>query len=83
MQSLGALRLTPTRYMKNGEQAEQLLRQLIEKDEALAKYVMVCDETAWWSYMGQDNDIFKDQLGHLTVQLRKYPEVLAKMIRNS
>ncbi len=28
--------------------------------------------------MGQDNDIFKDQLGHLTVQLRKYPEVLAK-----
>ncbi|MEN4091917.1 IucA/IucC family protein, partial [Staphylococcus aureus] len=37
MQSLGALRLTPTRYMKNGEQAEQLLRQLIEKDEALAK----------------------------------------------
>lgn len=78
MQSLGALRLTPTRYMKNGEQAEQLLRQLIEKDEALAKYVMVCDETAWWSYMGQDNDIFKDQLGHLTVQLRKYPEVLAK-----
>lgn len=20
---------------------------------------MVCDETAWWSYMGQDNDIFK------------------------
>ncbi|MGT0185817.1 hypothetical protein ACVNP0_04960 [Staphylococcus aureus] len=26
----------------------------------------------------QDNDIFKDQLGHLTVQLRKYPEVLAK-----
>lgn len=44
---------------------------------------MVCDETAWWSYMGQDNDIFKDQLGHLTVQLRKYPEVLAKMTRNS
>ncbi|SPZ98737.1 Siderophore staphylobactin biosynthesis protein SbnC [Staphylococcus aureus] len=44
----------------------------------LAKYVTVCDETAWWSYMGQDNDIFKDQLGHLTVQLRKYPEVLAK-----
>ncbi len=36
--------------MGNGEQAEQLLRQLIEKDEALAKYVMVCDETAWWSY---------------------------------
>lgn len=31
MQSLGALRLTPTRYMKNGEQAERLLRQLIEK----------------------------------------------------
>ncbi len=28
--------------------------------------------------MGQDNDIFKDQLGHLTVQLRKYSEVLAK-----
>lgn len=83
MQSLGALRLTPTRYMKNGEQAERLLRQLIEKDAMLAKYVTVCDETAWWSYMGQDNDIFKDQLGHLTVQLRKYPEVLAKMIRNS
>lgn len=77
MQSLGALRLTPTRYMKNGEQAERLLRQLIEKDEVLAKYVTVCDETAWWSYMGQDNDIFKDQLGHLTVQLRKYPESLA------
>ncbi|BCN87149.1 staphyloferrin B biosynthesis protein SbnC [Staphylococcus argenteus] len=78
MQSLGALRLTPTRYMKNGEQAERLLRQLINKDEVLAKYVTVCDETAWWSYMGQDNDIFKDQLGHLTVQLRKYPEVLAQ-----
>ncbi|WP_305143819.1 IucA/IucC family protein, partial [Staphylococcus aureus] len=61
-----------------GEQAERLLRQLIEKDAMLAKYVTVCDETAWWSYMGQDNDIIKDQLGHLTVQLRKYPVVLAK-----
>lgn len=77
MQSLGALRLTPTRYMKNGEQAERLLRKLISKDQVLARYVDVCDETSWWSYMAKDKDIFKDQLGHLTVQLRKYPDALS------
>ncbi|MGT2378114.1 IucA/IucC family protein [Staphylococcus aureus] len=68
MQSLGALRRNAyALHEKRKNKQKQSLRQLIEKDEALAKYVMVRDETAWWSYMGQDNDIFKDQLGHLTV----------------
>ncbi len=58
--------------MKNGRTSRTIITSTYRKDAMLAKYVTVCDETAWWSYMGQDNDIFKDQLGHLTVQLRKY-----------
>lgn len=78
IQSLGALRLTPTRYMKNGEVAEQLLHTLIQQDERLKGHVWPCDETAWWSYLSADGDVFKDQLGHLTMQFRQYPEAIKK-----
>ena len=74
MQSLGALRLTPTRYMKNGEAGETLLRDIIAQDTSLNGRVKLCDETVWWSYMNEAQDIFQDQSGHLTMQLRHYPE---------
>ncbi|MEJ7541653.1 staphyloferrin B biosynthesis protein SbnC [Staphylococcus intermedius] len=74
MQSLGALRLTPTRYMKNGEAGEALLRHIITQDASLHGRVALCDETVWWSYMNEAQDIFQDQSGHLTMQLRHYPQ---------
>lgn len=74
MQSLGALRLTPTRYLLNGEKAEGLLRQVIAQDKNLADTVTLCNERQWWSFMQADGDIFADKIGHLTAQLRSYPE---------
>lgn len=74
MQSLGALRLTPTRYMKNGEAGEALLRHIIAQDASLHGRVALCDETVWWSYMNEAQDIFQDQSGHLTMQMRHYPQ---------
>ena len=78
VQSLGAVRLTPTRYMLNGEKAEQLLRTIIDKDAALHNLAYVCDETVWWSFIDEDKDIFKDKIGHLTVQLRQFPKHYAQ-----
>lgn len=74
MQSLGALRLTPTRYLLNGEKAEGLLSEVIALDKVLANTVALCNERQWWSFMQADGDIFADKIGHLTAQLRSYPE---------
>ncbi|ARJ51180.1 staphyloferrin B biosynthesis protein SbnC [Staphylococcus lutrae] len=77
MQSLGALRLTPTRYMKNGEAGEGLLREITARDTLLHESVQLCDETVWWSFINEKRDIFQDQSGHLTMQFRYYPESMA------
>ncbi|HLR19138.1 MAG TPA: staphyloferrin B biosynthesis protein SbnC [Staphylococcus sp.] len=74
MQSLGALRLTPTRYLLNGQKAEQLLSQIIQQDKTLKQKVVLCDEKQWLSFINADQDIFQDQIGHLTTQIRSYPE---------
>ncbi|UEX90147.1 staphyloferrin B biosynthesis protein SbnC [Staphylococcus ratti] len=73
MQSLGALRLTPTRYLLNGEKAEQLLEKVIHQSEHLTNTLSLCDEKHWWSFIEPSKDIFEDKIGHLTAQLRQYP----------
>lgn len=74
MQSLGALRLTPTRYLLNGEKAEQLLSEIIAQDSTLENKVALCNEKQWLSFINADKDIFQDQIGHLTTQIRSYPK---------
>ncbi|MGJ5711414.1 IucA/IucC family protein, partial [Staphylococcus equorum] len=74
MQSLGALRLTPTRYLLNGEKAEQLLSEIIDQDSSLENKVALCNEKQWLSFINADKDIFQDQIGHLTTQIRSYPK---------
>ncbi|WP_105995067.1 staphyloferrin B biosynthesis protein SbnC [Staphylococcus agnetis] len=76
MQSLGALRLTPTRYLLNGEKGEALLEQVRQQSEYLKTHLLLCDEKQWWSFIAPSKNIFEDRTGHLTVQLRQYPEVV-------
>ena len=64
---------TPTRYLLNGEK-QKALRQVIAQDKNLADTVTLCNERQWWSFMQADGDIFADKIGHLTAQLRSYPE---------
>lgn len=76
MQSLGALRLTPTRYLLNGEKGEQLLEEVIKQSDYLTKHLSLCDEKHWWSLIGPSGNIFEERTGHLTVQLRQYPKAI-------
>lgn len=72
--SLGALRLMPIRYLRNGEKGQMLLEQLKDRDSYLTKHLYICDERNWWGF--RDPDLFADKPGHLTCQVRSYPNEL-------
>jgi staphyloferrin B synthase len=74
--SLGALRVLPPRYLRNGEKGQALLKQMIEKNALLHNRLRVCDESIWWGFYEPDGDPFDDKPGHLACLIREYPSDL-------
>ena len=68
--TLGATRLLPPRYLRNGERAEELMRALAERDPVLRRRVSLCDERTW---CGWSEDEHAPAAGQLAAQLRRYP----------
>jgi siderophore synthetase component len=72
--TLGATRLLPPRYLDNGERAQHVMQQLIERDPGLHGLVEVCDERSWCGWARPfGTDEFDDRPGQLAAQLRTYP----------
>ncbi|MDQ4094092.1 MAG: siderophore staphylobactin biosynthesis protein SbnC, partial [Actinomycetota bacterium] len=72
--TLGATRLLPPRYLDNGERAQRIMEQLIERDPVLHGLVQVCDERSWCGWADPSGgDEFDDRPGQLAAQLRSYP----------
>jgi siderophore synthetase component len=68
--TLGAARLLPPRYLDNGDRAERLMRDLVDRDVQLRRRVWLCDERTWCGWAG---DEFADRPGLLAAQVRTYP----------
>lgn len=71
--SLGALRLLPPRYLRNGAKGQELLENVMEKDEWLRRHLRLCNEKNWWGYHDPQGDPFDDKPGHLSCLVREYP----------
>lgn len=78
--SLGALRILPLRYLANGEKGQRLLQQVMTRQDWLRRRVYLADETRWWAFhtpeLTSNSDEFADQPGHLACLLRQYPRIL-------
>lgn len=74
--SLGASRYLPAVKMINGNLSEALLRQVVEKDETLARSLHLCDERTWWAFMPTGASLFDEGPRHLSAMLRRYPAAL-------
>jgi len=74
--SLGALRVLPPRYLHNGQKAQALLQQVMQKDALLNNRLRLCNESNWWGYYDPDADPFEDKPGHLSCLIREYPDEL-------
>jgi len=68
--TLGATRLLPPHYLRNGERAEELMRALVERDPVLRRRAVLCDERTW---CGWSDSEFAPRAGQLAAQLRRYP----------
>lgn len=73
IESLGALRTLPPRYLMNGERAAALLELLRERDPVLQRRLHLCDEQRWWAFREPSGDLFADKPAHLACQLREIP----------
>lgn len=75
--TLGAARLLPPRYLDNGDRAQRTMRELVQRDDVLARRVLICDESTWcgWQYPS-GADEFEDRPGQLAAQVRTYPDGL-------
>jgi siderophore synthetase component len=71
--SLGALRLLPSRYLENSLRGQQLVKELVARDQFLRETLLYCKEDLWWAFHTTYNDHFADKPGHLACQLRYYP----------
>jgi siderophore synthetase component len=68
--TLGATRLLPPRYLRNGERAEELMRALVQRDPVLRRRVALCDERTWCGWKEEE---LAPGAGQLAAQLRRYP----------
>lgn len=75
MQALGAKRTLPTRYLHNGELAQQCLSQLRDRDPWLGQHLLLCDEHDWWAL--RQHDALIQEPGDIACVLRRYPDGLA------
>ncbi|GAB7053548.1 MULTISPECIES: IucA/IucC family protein [unclassified Paenibacillus] len=73
MHSLGGLRYLSAIKLMNGQRAERLMRQALERDPVLKKRLLLCDETVWWAYLPENRDLFADPPRHLSAMIRQYP----------
>ncbi|MGQ7890492.1 IucA/IucC family protein [Paenibacillus sp. WC2504] len=76
--SLGGLRYLSAIKLMNGQQAESLMRQAVERDAVLKQKLFLCDETKWWAYLPEDRDLFADYPRHLSTMIREYPAELVQ-----
>lgn len=76
--SLGGLRYLSAIKLMNGQQAESLMRQAVERDAVLKQRLFLCDETKWWAYLPEDRDLFADYPRHLSTMIREYPAELVQ-----
>ncbi|NOV04658.1 IucA/IucC family protein [Paenibacillus planticolens] len=76
--SLGGLRYLSAIKLMNGQQAEWLMRQAVERDAVLKTKLFLCDETKWWAYLPEDRDLFADYPRHLSALVREYPAELVQ-----
>lgn len=76
--SLGGLRYLSAIKLMNGQQAESLMRQAVERDAVLTQKLFLCDETKWWAYLPEDRDLFADYPRHLSTMIREYPAELVQ-----
>lgn len=72
--TLGATRLLPPRYLANAEQAQESMRELLDRDPVLHRRVALCDERIWCGWH-DPADEFGDRPGQLAAQVRAYPEL--------
>ncbi|NIF93570.1 IucA/IucC family protein, partial [Burkholderia sp. Cy-637] len=77
VQALGAERVMPPRYLRNGALAQACLAALRERDAWLAAHLQVCDERAWWALgaapASGDAAAWIAERGDLACLLRRYP----------
>lgn len=76
--SLGGLRYLSAIKLMNGQQAESVMRQAVERDAVLKQKLFLCDETKWWAYLPEDRDLFADYPRHLSTMIREYPAQLVQ-----
>lgn len=75
--TLGAARLLPPRYLDNAERAQHTMATVISRDPTLGTLAELCDERTWCGWRDPDvDDDYEDLPGHLTAQVRRYPENL-------
>ncbi|WP_167568664.1 IucA/IucC family protein [Brevibacillus migulae] len=78
IQSLGGLRYLSAIKLMNGQKAESLMRQGMERDPVLKQRLFLCDETNWWAYLPESRDLFADYPRHLSAMVRQYPQALVE-----
>lgn len=73
--TLGAIRTLPPRYLHNAVLAAGLLDQLRTRDAWLGQHLMLCEETEWWAAAtstAQASDLIGNR-GDLACLIRRYP----------
>ncbi|HWU97127.1 MAG TPA: IucA/IucC family protein [Oxalicibacterium sp.] len=75
--TLGAVRTLPPRYLHNAVLASVCLQSLRQRDEWLSAHMQLCDENSWWAYTSEPPDVASliSSQGELACLLRKYPEL--------
>jgi siderophore synthetase component len=73
--TLGAIRTLPPRYLKNAVAAAACLEGLRAGDAWLARHLLLCDETLWCASDGgtQDDAGLISNRGELACLIRRYP----------
>lgn len=69
--TLGAVRTLPPRYLHNGVLASACLESLRERDDWLGAHLLLCDENHWWAL--QQRDALEAEPGELACLIRRYP----------
>ncbi len=74
--TLGAIRSLPPRYLHNAVAAAHCLQQLRQDDPWLQRHLLLCDESAWWAVSPEaqvhEANLINDP-GELACLLRRYP----------
>jgi siderophore synthetase component len=69
--TLGAVRTLPPRYLHNGVLASACLNDVRQKDEWLGAHLLLCDESNWWALQQQES--LQAESGELACMMRRYP----------